>query len=186
MRMMLLAIVGVLAACSPPAVETPEVEAANNCPARAASIWDGAPDVVFGIDASVEGVTCTDANATITIRDANGAVAYTETVPVAMTQALAGAESVDDMGRRLAEWITPAGASMDSVGDLAAWAPGAAEPVDAEVPFHPEARVTREVYEALRAGDAPMYCYEQSREAGVCLTVWDGVLERIGVQTYAG
>lgn len=29
-------------------------------------------------------------------------------------------------------------------------------------------------------------CIATNRESGVCLTVWDGVLEKIGVQTYAG
>ncbi len=33
---------------------------------------------------------------------------------------------------------------------------------------------------------APMHCYEQSVESGICFAVRDGTLGVIGVQTYAG
>lgn len=183
MRAALVAMAGLLAACSPPA-EVADVEP-NNCAAQASSIWSAGEDQTFLIEATSSGESCADAQATLTIRDPAGAIVHVAVVDVADTQVLAGADTVADMGRRLGEWITPAGASMDSVGDLAAWQPGAAEPSFAEVPFHPAPNVTREIYEALRAGDGAMYCYEQSREAGACLTLWDGVLEQIGTQTYA-
>ena len=68
------------------------------------------------------------------------------------------------MGRRLAEWITPAGASMDSTGDLPAWQAGAAGPESDVAPFTPGAGATREIYEALRATDAPMYWFQRSAQ----------------------
>ncbi|MEQ1492053.1 MAG: hypothetical protein ABL932_16035 [Terricaulis sp.] len=177
---------GILAACTPPAQEAHNSAAVvNNCPASATTLWSAGGGQTFSIEAHTEGPSCIEARATITIGNESGVV-LTETYDAANIQALAGAGSADDMGRRLAEWITPAGASMDSVGDLEAWEAGAPEPSYAEVPFHPAPRVTREIYEALRAGNAPMYCYEESLEGGACLTVWDGVLEKIGVQSYAG
>lgn len=184
MRLMLVAMAGWLAACAPPAADVAEVEQ-NNCAAQASAVWTGGAGQDFLIEATASGASCAQAQGTLTIRDPAGAIVHLAIVDAADVQALAGAESVDDMGRRLGEWITPAGASMDSVGDLAAWQPGASEPSFAEVSFHPAPRVTRDIYEALRAGDGPMYCYEQNRESGVCLTLWDGVLEQIGVQTYA-
>lgn len=185
-----------LAACSPPAADTspppsssavPVTTAAvNGCPAQASSTWNARATAAFTITAAANGPSCAEAQATITIADANGAVVHTATLAPSGTQALAGAESVPDMERMLREWITPAGASMDSTGDLAAWAAGAPEPSDAQVPFHPAAGVTRSIYEALRAADAPMYCYEQSREGALCFTLRDGVIAPLGVQTFAG
>lgn len=183
-KIWIAAMLGVLAACTPPAAPDVEQAAANNCPASATTLWSADDEQMFSIEARTEGPSCIEARATIIIGDESGVV-FTDTYNAATIQALAGAGSADDMGRRLAEWITPAGASMDSVGDLAAWEPGAAEPSYAEVPFHPAPRVTREIYNALRAGNAPMYCFEESLEGGACFTLWDGVLEKIGVQTYA-
>lgn len=190
-----------LAACSPPAANTSqtasmsaadaepaatEAIAVNGCPAQASSTWSAGAVATFTITASASGAGCADAQATISIADAGGVVVHTATLAASATQALAGAESVPDMERMLREWITPAGASRDSTGDLAPWPAGAPEPSDAEVPFHPAAGVTRSIYEALRAADAPMYCYEQSREGALCFTLRDGALAPIGVQTFAG
>lgn len=197
MRSAIIAASLALAACSPSAPSTPAAsappvaeqasapQAPNNCPASASFPWS-AGSAAFTIEASTTGESCASAQATITIRDGSGGVVHTEIVPVTQTQALAGAESVADMERMLREWITPAGASKDSTGDLAVWAAGAPEPIDAEVPFHPQAGITRDTYETLRRADAPMYCYEQSTEGAVCLAVRNGALGVIGVQTFAG
>ena len=158
---------------------------ANNCPATASSQWS-AGSAVFTIEAASSGANCAEATASITIRDAAGAVVHTGSYPAGELIQLTGAESTDDMQRRLREWITPAGASMDSTGDLAEWVAGAPQPSYAEVPFQPSEGVTRPIYEALRAADAPMYCYQQSEEGGLCFAMRDGALKEIGLQTYAG
>lgn len=164
---------------------TSTAAAANNCPAQAEFQWSTG-SASYAIHATASGADCASAQATITISTGSGAVVHNATVQASDVQGLAEATSVADMQRMLGEWITPAGASKDSTGDLAAWAPGATEPVDAEVPFHPAAGITREAYEALRRADAPMYCYEQSREGALCLAMRDGRLSVLGVQTFAG
>lgn len=189
----------ILAACSGPAPSTPAAteaaeraltvadaqSAENGCRAYAYTQWDAGGGATFGIEAWAVGETCAEARVLLNIMDATSD-AYSATLNVSDIEPLSGATSVDDLQNRFVQWLVPAGASMDSTGDLAAWEEGAPEPSFAEVAFHPAPRVTREIYEALRAADAPMYCYEQNRESGVCLTVWDGVLEPIGVQMYAG
>ena len=187
MRAMLAAILmSVLAACTPPATEQTEqatapegAVAANGCAAQVSAMWAASAQRSFIVEAVTTGETCADSWATITIRDESGAVTHVSNYAASSIRTLSGAESIEDMQRRLGEWITPAGASMDSTGDLAAWAEGAA-------PFQPAQGITRAQYETLRAADAPMYCYEQSVESGICFAVRDGALGVIGVQTYAG
>lgn len=195
MRAMLAAIfVSVLAACAPPAPEHSEqattapegAVAANGCAAQVSSMWAASAQQSFFVEAVTTGEICAESWATITIRDESGAVAHVSNYAVSSIRTLAGAESIEDMQRRLGEWITPAGASMDSTGDLAAWAEGAAAPSFADVPFQPAQGVTRAQYETLRAADEPMYCYEQSMDSGLCFAVRDGALGVVGVQTYAG
>ncbi|MFZ2030774.1 MAG: hypothetical protein WAU68_10730 [Vitreimonas sp.] len=138
------------------------------------------------MEATAAGATCAEAQATLIIRDAHGALEQSFTLGAADTRVLGGAESVEDMQRRLAEWITPAGASADSTGDLPSWEAGAETPSSDGVPFTPTLGMGRAEYQAMRAQDAPMYCYEISREAGACFAVHNGGLTQIGVQTYAG
>jgi len=114
------------------------------------------------------------------------ATLYTETFEAGHVMVLAGAQSVDDMRRRLNEWINPPGAARDSTGDLAEWAANAEAPMQGEFPFYPEDALTRAAYAALRAADAPMYCFVQGMESEACLTVHGGALRKVGVQTFPG
>jgi hypothetical protein len=120
------------------------------------------------------------------IRDSHGALEQSFSLGAVDTQVLSGAESAQDMQRRLGEWITPAGAAADSTGDLPAWETGAEAPASDGGPFAPTLGMGRAEYEALRAEDAPMYCYESGRESVTCLAVHSGGLTEIGVRTYAG
>jgi hypothetical protein len=90
------------------------------------------------------------------------------------------------MNRMLSEWITPAGASMDSAGDLVDWHEGAPAPSDEGASFTPATRITRDIYERLRAADAPMYCYQQTNQSSVCFALDGGVLRLLGFQNYGG
>ena len=171
MRAALIATTLALAACgqqAPPGADTapaadtapPQVQAAataavNNCPATASTQWSAGGDT-FTIDAAAAGENCASATVTIAIHDAHGASIQAASYEASTMTPLSGAESVDDMSRMLREWITPAGASMDSTGDLAAWAAGAPTPSDAGVAYTPASGVTRAAYEALRRADAPM------------------------------
>ncbi len=182
-----------LAACGPreeaqgqDAASASMQAAQNGCPATANTSWTADGGVVFSIDASAMGATCAQASATLAIKNAAHETAWTETYPASQVMVLAGAESVADMQRRLAEWINPPGAAADSTGDLPEWADDAQAPADGEFPFHPEQGMDRRSYEAVRARDAAMFCYVQGMESQACFAVQDGGLRRLGVQTFPG
>jgi hypothetical protein len=190
MRRILAIVVLALAACSPPAAEQdaaspPEIAVADNCPASASSQWNTGNQVV-AVEAVAGGEACASAHATLTFRDAEGATLYEETFEAQHVMVLAGAESVDDMRRRLNEWISPPGAAPDSTRDLPEWAAGAESPMQGEFPFYPEEGLTRTAYEALRTLDAPMFCFVQGMESQACLTMQSGALRKIGVQAFPG
>jgi hypothetical protein len=174
-------------ACSPnpePALIVAEPGAA--CAARADAAWAGGGGTTFTVEARSSGDECATAKVTLTIRASDGATAYEQRFQTDQVMTLADAESVDDMRRRLGEWITPPGAQMDSTGDLPAWVEGAAHPVAEEFPFYPEDGVTREAYEALRGEDRAMFCYVQGMESMACLAMHEGALTKIGVQSFPG
>ncbi|MFT3729209.1 MAG: hypothetical protein QM759_15410 [Terricaulis sp.] len=176
---------GAPAAPPPQAATAPVQTAATNlCPATASTPWS-AGAATFTITAAAAGPFCANSAVTITIADAARTVVHTQTYVASSMTPLADATSVDDMSRMLREWITPAGASKDSTGDLAPWAADAPTPIDAEVPFTPTPGIGRAEYTALRAADAPMYCYQESNEAGLCFAMRGGKLSLIGTQTYA-
>jgi hypothetical protein len=184
-----LILVTAVWACSPAPTPAPEpapvfVDVDGACAASATTTWAGGGGTSFAIEGQSAGDDCAAAPVTLTIRAADGAVAFEESHQSDHVMTLAGAESIDDMRRRLGEWITPAGAQMDSTGDLPEWVQGAHYPVSEEFPFYPEDGVTRETYEALRAEDRVMYCYVQGMESIACLVVRDGALAKIGVQSF--
>ncbi|HYD71685.1 MAG TPA: hypothetical protein VEF55_01005 [Candidatus Binatia bacterium] len=171
-----------LAACNrtgPQADETQQI-VENGCPAAASATWEG-----MQVEASANGGDCASAQATITI-DNGGAVVWSENYPVRQVMVLAGPESVEDMQRRLNEWVNPPGAARDSTGDLPVWAAGAPHPMSGEFPFYTEEGVDRPRYETLRGADAPMFCYVQGMESEACLTLENGRVTKIGVQSFPG
>lgn len=193
MRILSVAAALALAACGPkeeardPGPASASMQAPhNNCPATAAATWTADGGVAFTIEASAVGATCADASATITFKNDAHDTAFTETYPASQVMTLAGAESAEDMQRRLGEWIMPGGAAADSTGDLPQWAAGAQSPSDGEFPFYPDEGMDRSAYEALRARDIAMFCYVQGMESQACFAMQGGALRKIGVQTFPG
>lgn len=189
MRLFVIGAALVLAACNPsaeaPVAEVAEASGPNNCPATATTQWH-AGDQAITIDASVQGVDCASAQASLVFRGANGAELYAETFEVSQVMVLAAPESVDDLQRRLNEWISPPGAAPNSTDDLPVWEANAQTPVSGEFPFYPEEGMDRAAYTALRAAEAPMFCFVQGMESQACLTVQGGSLRKVGVQTFPG
>jgi hypothetical protein len=186
MRLLIAALCALmLAACNQAAETTDQPDASarvaeNGCPAAASGTWQG-----LQVDASASGADCGSAQATITIGN-NGATLWSETYPANQVMVLAGAESVEDMQRRLNEWVNPPGAARDSTGDLPVWAAGAQSPNSGEFPFYAEEGVERATYETLRGRDAPMFCYLQGMESEACLALENGRVTKIGVQSFPG
>jgi hypothetical protein len=192
MRALLIMSLLLAAACTPAAQPAPAIQKqageaaadsdANNCPAGATSTWQG-----FAIEATSSGLSCAQAQATLTIRNIDGAVGHSETFEAQHIMTLAGADSTADMERRLREWITPPGAAMDSTGDLPPWKAGAEHPGGGEdSAFYPERGRDRAAYETLRRADAPMFCFVQGMESQACWVGENGVISKIGVQRFPG
>ncbi len=169
-----------LVACTQEAAEQSTDVAENGCWASASGAWEG-----LHVEASANGADCAQAEATLTIRNAGG-VLWSETYPASEVMVLAGAESVEDMQRRLNEWVNPPGAARNSTGDLPVWAAGAQNPMSGEFPFYAEEGVDRARYETLRGADAPMFCFVQGMESEACLTLENGRLTKIGAQSFPG
>ena len=170
-----------LVACNQQTAEqSAEAAAENGCPATASATWE-----TFQIEASASGADCAQAQASIAIRN-GGEALWSEIYPANQVMVLAGAESVEDMQRRLNEWISPPGAARNSTGDLPVWAAGANQPMSGEFPFYVEEDVDRARYETIRGADAPMFCYVQGMESEACLALENGRLTKIGVQSFPG
>jgi hypothetical protein len=185
MRLLIAALSALtLAACNQAAEQadapTEQAAAENNCPASASGTWEG-----MQVEASASGADCAGAQATITIRNGTQEM-WSETYPANQVMVLAGAESVQDLQRRLNEWVNPPGAARDSTGDLPVWAAGAQHPMSGEFPFYTEENVNRARYETIRGRDAPMFCYVQGMESEACLVLENGRVTKIGVQSFPG
>lgn len=187
MRSALIVALMLAAACAQeaqmPAEEalTAEATGPNNCPAQASNDWGS-----YAITAVASGADCASAQAVLTIRTPAGDVGYTETYPVSQVMVLAGAESPADLERMLNEWVNPPGAAADSTGDLPVWTANAEYPVSGEFPFYPAEGTDRAAYEAIRRGDAPMFCFVQGMESQACVMAENGTVRVIGVQTFPG
>jgi hypothetical protein len=188
MRLIIVASALALAACNP-AQETSETTMpaqslpplAGACATSASSAWNE-----LSVIAESGGDDCAAATARITIRNAAGDILFTQDNPSNQVMTLVGAESVEDMQRRLGEWITPAGAMMDSASDLPEWADGDDQPMSGEFPFYIDHGVDRAAYTALRQRDAPLFCFVQGMESLACFIYEGGALTHVGEQSFPG
>ncbi len=170
-----------MAACSQaPQSDDKQQVSDNGCPAAAQASWE-----TFRIEGFVQGDNCADAQAAIAIRSGDSTL-WSQSYPVDQVMVLKNAQSAEEMQRRLNEWIAPPGAGRDSTGDLPEWAEGDANPMSGEFPFYLEEGVDRAAYEALRARDAPMFCFVQGMESQACLALENGELTKIGAQSFPG
>lgn len=182
-----------VASCTPPAEKNADqpagqsIDAAgpNNCVATASAPWAAGGETLT-VDASSTGADCASAEARITFRRADGGTMYEQAFPASQIMTLAGADSVADMQRRLNEWVSPPGAAPDSTGDLPEWAADAENPGGSEFPFRPYGGMDRAAYAALRARDAPMFCFVQGMESQACFWLDAGAFRRIGEQQIPG
>lgn len=177
-------LVALAVACAP--AEEQDVMS-EGCSARATAPWSTSVDPNASIEAITTGPDCARAVATFIIRNGSGEALYSMTYNPSQVMTLAQARTPGAMETALAEWIDPAGnTTMQTSSALPEWPANAESPQNGEFPFYPEEGVTRELYNQIRAADAPMYCYVQGMESLNCLALRDGALETVGVQSFPG
>jgi hypothetical protein len=178
--------VGPTKSADQPAGQSTDAVAPNNCNATAPSTWPAGSETIT-IEGSSVGADCASAEATITLRraDGGGGAMYSQVFAANQIRVLAGANTVADMERRLQEWVSPS-AALDSTGDLPEWTANAAIPGESESPFRPYGGMDRAAYAALRAADAPMFCFVQGMESQACFWLDAGALRRIGEKQIPG
>ena len=168
-----------------PAGQSANAAAPSNCNATAPSTWTAGSETIT-IEGSSAGADCAGAEATITLRraDGGGGAMYAQVFTANSIRVLAGANTVEDMERRLQEWVSPS-AALDSTGDLPEWAANAAIPGESASPFRPYG-MDRAAYDALRAADVPMFCFVQNMDSQACFWLDAGAFRRIGEQQIPG
>jgi hypothetical protein len=181
MRMLVIAgALALLAACAP--AEEQDVMS-EGCDARGVGAWEAGE--TFSVEATTTGPDCARAVATLVIRDSSGAPILAEAYLAEHVMTLASAQDPAAMNTALAEWTTN-GTMMQSTSALPEWPANAEAPQNGEFPFYPSEDFTRETYQALRAANTPMFCYVQGMESMNCVTIADGGLQSVGVQTFPG
>jgi ABC-type Fe3+-hydroxamate transport system substrate-binding protein len=184
MRLVVLAAVAMLVTACQRLEEADNV--APGCDARAASTW-AAGEAQYSVEAMSAGPDCVRAVATIVVRDASGAPLYAEAHLAQHVMVLAPATTEAAMQTALADWSNPANnTTMLTTSALPDWPQGAAGPQNGEFPFYPEPGYDRDTYMAIRAENAPLFCYVQGMESMSCLALRNGALEKIGVQAFPG
>jgi hypothetical protein len=159
----------------------------NNCLATASSRWigvDGAHNrEVIEVEASATGADCASALATISFHGPAGTQSYSETHPVSEVSTLAGAQTTEDMQRRLARWVAPPRAAHDMTSDLPEWREDEPTPRGG---FSPDPDFNdQRIYTLLRIGDGPMFCFAQTMDSQTCVLADHGNVSRFGVQHVA-
>jgi hypothetical protein len=154
---------------------------AGGCDANANAEWSG-----LRVEALAAGRDCASAHATLTIKSEAGAALYSETYPAANVMSLAQAGDATAMQAALGDWINSSNHTMSSSGALPDWPANAEAPESGEFPFYPEQAMTRDAYLAIRAADAPLFCFVQGMESQACLALQNGALTKVGVQLFPG
>jgi hypothetical protein len=181
LRFLACAAVAIAAAACAPATQT-----ASNCAASASAPWNPAEGAALTIEASSSGPDCEHAVASFVIRGEDKSVLWAEIYPTEYVMVLAPAHDPAAMQTALNEWITYDNTTMQTTSALPEWPANASEPQNGEFPFYPEEGLDREAYEAIRARNAPLYCYVQGMESLACLAFGEGAVEKVGLQTFPG
>lgn len=158
-----------LASCgqSSPRGEACALEAASSV------TWSSstAPDAIL---ARADGPNCTQAAATLTIRNASGdplwvfASTYYDLTAGGVPPEGAPAADRAAVQNFLASW---ADVTELRAGDLPAWSESMSRPGEGVAPFNYESPFDRETYEALRARNLATLCYAAAVAAVQCLVI---------------
>lgn len=184
MRIFLMAGAAALAMACTPAEEAENI--APGCDARAAVPWQAAGEQ-FSAEATTTGPDCQRAVATLVIRDSSGTPVYADVHMADHVMVLAPAQDAAAMETALREWLDQSSnTTMQTSSALPEWPANASSPQNGEFPFYPEEGFDRASYGALREANVPLFCYVQGMESMACLSLSDGGLAKIGVQSFPG
>jgi hypothetical protein len=192
MRILLLAgVLALTAACTriddKQQAAAPGAAAANGCDAAVTQPWRPLSGTEFSVDTVSFGPDCARAVGTLTVRDVQGNVLWTEASPTMHIMSLAGAHDIAAMQAALTEWGNAANnTTMQTAAALPDWPQGSDGPVSGEFPFYVEAGYDRDSYLQLRESNVPLFCYVQGMESMGCLALQNGSLNKIGVQSFPG
>lgn len=159
-----------LAACAPPAQQDVSTAALPpldepECTAQSSRDWSAVGSQYYVIEAEARGPTCAEAVATLRIKSMQGAVLFTRDYPVSEVP-LAFNPNNDETGLRadLDAW-TQNTADPQTADTLPPWPSGASRPPG----FQPA--VGRNVYEAARGAQGPLFCFPDGAESNACLAM---------------
>lgn len=176
-----------LAACSPPAAETPatttaEIPAASTsgrlgCDANSSRDWSAVGSQYYIVEAEAHGATCGEAVATIRIKSTEGQVLFTHDYPT-RDVSLAFNPNSDQTGLReeIESW-TQNVSETGAANELPAWPAGASAPPG----FQPA--VARNVYEQARGNQSALFCYPDGGESNACVAVAGTTATLLGSKT---
>lgn len=169
----LAVVVLALAACSPPqptqtetkTAEIPAAPAQTGCNAESARDWSAVGSQYYVLEAEAHGATCAEAIAIIRIKSRDGAELFTRNYPTREVP-LAFNPNGDETGLRmeLEAWLQNT-ADPGTADTLPAWPAGAQRPPG----FQPA--VARNVYEAARGAQGPVFCYPDGNESNACVAM---------------
>ncbi len=159
----------------------------NLCDAKAERVWVRQGGVEYKVDASTYGPNCSEAQATLRIHGADGAVIHSLGTNVSRIIGLKDAADPTAMQAAVTAWLTQTPPLWRNSGDLPDWFEGYLQPaINNRLVFYPEQGATRDAYLAMRAAHLPIFCYAQGRESLACVVLENGQVRKIGVQTIPG
>lgn len=150
--------------------------------AAACNLGTSKPWKPFQTEAFSNGPSCELAVVTLVIRGADGKVLWTNSSAAEHIMTFAGVKTPKEMSKALGEWLD---SSKTSTSELPPWKKGEEAPAAGEFPFYPD--VDWETYNRIRSEKQAMFCYVQGMESEACVAISrDGMVEKVGVQTFPG
>jgi hypothetical protein len=165
--------------------QTNSASQASRCTTFAATPWVGGPTPRLNIEAFSDGPSCAKAVAVFVVRDASGAVLYSDSYQTRFVLPLSEARTRAHMQTALQRWMVGL-SSANQNANLPNWLSGASAPVDREFGFTPAEGITRSDYLAVKSGSVPLLCYVQGMESIKCLVYRNGGMEDFGIQAFPG
>jgi len=140
------------------------VQSVSACTGEVSRDWSAVGSQYYLIEATLSGDGCEGADATMRIRSREGALLYERAYPMSSLTLAFNVYNRINITGDLEAWSTNT-AEVETADWLPAWPNGAAHPPG----FQPA--VTRNVYEAARGAQGPLFCYPDGGESSACVAL---------------